>query len=233
MTLNYRDCIDDSLQFIRANLERPLTLDEVAQASYFSSFHFHRIFHAVTGETVHDCISRLRLERTVHLLRFQPELSITEIAHTSGYSSSANFSKAFKAYFGVTPSQIRKPDSSKDSKIGKLENRYGKAFRPAALYPSPMKKNIHIEVRNVPEQITSSLSSEEGYEGASIFATWDKLIEWAELNRIPAGQQRRFALCYDNPLVTPLNKCRYEAMMVIDSETIVRPPFKKSANSGR
>lgn len=226
--MDYHSRINRSLQFIRANLHRPLTLDEIAHESHFSSYHFHRIFHAVTGETVHDCTSRLRLERTVHLLRFQPNMSITDIAHNTGYSSSANFSKAFKAYFGVTPSQIRKPASVKNSKIGKIQSKYGKEFQPKDLYPNPMKQDINVEVRNLPQQIVSSLSSETGYEEASMFKTWDKLIAWAKINGILPDQQKRFALCHDNPLITPLNKCRYDALIVIDSTIHVRPPFSKA-----
>lgn len=228
--MSYQNRINHSLQFIRNNLDRTLTLEEIAKASHFSSYHFHRIFHALMGETVHEYTSRLRLETTVHLLRFNPEMSITEIAYAMGYSSSANFSKAFKAYFGVTPRQIRQPDSTTNSKIGKIKSKYGKDFQPAQLYPIPMERDmaLDIAVREIPQQHVCSLSSQAGYERTAMFATWDKLATWAAMNGIPTAQQQRFALCYDNPFITPIDKCRYDALMVIDTNIVVRQPFHKT-----
>ena len=224
--MEYRERIEHAIQFIRSNLDRPLLLEEIAQVSHFSSYHFHRIFHAATGETVHECVNRLRLERTAHLLRFQTDMSITEIAHATGYSSSANFSKAFKAYFGVTPSQVRKPDATQNSKIGKLQRKYGKEFQPAMLYPESMKQNKHVEIRQLSRKIVCSLSSDGGYVETALMNTWDQLISWSEFNGIT--DQQRFALCFDNPVITPLDKCRYDALMVIDPDIVVRPPFKRT-----
>lgn len=226
--MEYSERIACAIQFIRANLDRPLSLDEIAQVSHFSSYHFHRIFHAATGETVHECVNRLRLEHTAHLLRFQTDLTITEIAYSTGFSSPANFSKAFKAYFGVSPRQIRKPDSINNSNIGKMQRKYGKEFQPAKLYPSPKQQSYSVSVRQISQQLVCSLSSEGGYAEMALWNTWDKLITWSEFNGISTQQQQRFALCYDNPIITPLSKCRYDALVVIDSKIVVRPPFKQA-----
>ena len=226
--MTYRKRIERSLRFIRENLDRSLTLDEIARESHFSSYHFHRIFRAVTGETVNECTNRLRLERTVHLLRFDREKSITDIAYQCGYSSPANFAKAFKAYFGVTPRQVRQPaTSAMESAIGKLFSKYGKVFQPEDLYPEAMENSptTAIEVRQLAEKIVCQLASPAGYQQASLFETWDKLNSWAEVNGVTAGQQERFALCHDNPLITPPEKCRYEAAIVVESTVVIKEPF--------
>ena len=44
-------------------------LAELAAAAHFSPFHFHRIWRALTGETVGATIARLRMARALHLLR--------------------------------------------------------------------------------------------------------------------------------------------------------------------
>lgn len=131
--------INKALEFIEQHLDQTIRLDDVASASYFSSYHFHRIFHALVGETVNDYVSRKRMEKAAGRLVYKPELTVTDVAEAGGFSSSANFSKAFKLYFGVSPtelrnSQLQNSDKNKDSKIGKLYSKYGKAFNPQDLY---------------------------------------------------------------------------------------------------
>ena len=88
------------------------------------------------NETVNDYVARRRLERAINMLAFKTDITITDIAMINGFSSSANFAKAVKAYFGFTPSEIRRPGRTKDSKIGKILSKYGKDFNPGDLYPA-------------------------------------------------------------------------------------------------
>ncbi|WP_434950505.1 AraC family transcriptional regulator [Shewanella sp. HL-SH4] len=236
MNKEYQIRIDRVLQYIEANLTDSISLTEVAKVSYFSPYHFHRIFSAIMGETVNDYIGRRKLERAANMLIFNTELSITQVALDCGFSSSANFSKAVKLYFGFSPSEIRNPDKVKDSKIGKIYRKYGKVFCPADLYPSRITNevmnnanvkdiNMKVEVKDFVSQRVCMLSSARGYQPESIFATWDKLIEWAANNGIKHDEQQRFAFAYDNPTVTPVDKCRYDAAIVIADSLDVNSPF--------
>ena len=49
--LEYRKRACQAMDFISRNLDRDLSLEEIAEAGSFSMFHFHRIFKAVVGET--------------------------------------------------------------------------------------------------------------------------------------------------------------------------------------
>lgn len=242
----YIERVNLALRFIHENLDRPIDLKEIAEASSFSIYHFHRIFLALVGETVNAYVGRKRLERAANLLIFKKELSITEIAVATGFSSSANFAKSFKLYFGVSPSQIRKPISTENSKIGKLFSKHGKAFNIKDIYPYIVAdgvtnnlgqfEEIHMNVKivEVREKVTCALASPAGYESASLFKTWDKLIAWARNNGIEDEKQERFAFCHDNPTITPIEKCRYEAVIVVSSETrIVEPFFKVVIPAGK
>lgn len=99
------------------------SIAQLAELANFSDFHFHRLFKAYTGETPAELARRLRLERAAADLIYQREPSITDLAMTLGFSSSANFTKAFTAYFGIAPSryaasrQVTK--STQNSKAGK------------------------------------------------------------------------------------------------------------------
>ena len=92
--------INKSLEFISSRLDQKLSLEDIAAASHFSPFHFHRIFHGIVGETVNDYVTRKKMEKAARTLICSPELSITDVAELGGFSSSANFAKSFKSYFG-------------------------------------------------------------------------------------------------------------------------------------
>jgi len=239
MNTEYKKRIERVIKYIEDNLNKKLSLNEVSQISHFSDFHFHRIFKGVAGETVNDYIVRRRLERAINILIFKPEMSITDVALGNGFSSSANFAKTVKIYFGFSPSEIRNPETVKDSKIGKIFSKYGKDFNPRDLYPNHVTnqvakqtslgdKMIKVEIKELEERLVCTLASASGYRPDSIFEAWDKLNQWAIANAIKTNEQERFAFCYHNPTVTPIDKCRYIASVVIGDSIQVNPPFTLS-----
>lgn len=62
----------------------------------------------------------------------------------------------------------------------------------------------------------------------SIFSTWDKIVKWANTKGIECSTQTRFAICHDNPLITPEDKCRYDAAIVVNSDVEITSPYKQS-----
>ncbi|MDH5179462.1 MAG: AraC family transcriptional regulator [Gammaproteobacteria bacterium] len=245
----YQRRIKLACDYIEQHLEQTIRLEDVALASCFSAYHFHRIFHAMTGETVNDYISRKRLEKAAKMLIFNSQMSVTEVALAGGFSSGANFSKAFKLYFGVTPSDLRNYEAvddgnSEKSKIGKLFSKYGKAFNPLDLYSQFVTRRdifepdklenllMQIKVEERPEMPIACLASERGYVLDSVYATWEKLEQWASNRGLDTSFSNKFAICYDNPVITPEDKCRYEAAIVIGTDTPVAEPFVRSVLPG-
>lgn len=92
---------------IQNHLDDPLTLDELAAVAHFSPFHFHRIFSAITGETLMSHIRRLRLERAAHLL-LRTSRTVSDLASTYQYENHESFTRAFAKRFGIAPSAFRK-----------------------------------------------------------------------------------------------------------------------------
>ncbi len=93
--------------YIESNLDRAPRLAELADIAGFSQYHFHRIFHAVTGETLLQYHNRVKLERATAYLLHSPKATVTDIAYHYGFADSAVFSRAFKARYGVSPSACR------------------------------------------------------------------------------------------------------------------------------
>jgi len=57
----YTARINRVIDYIDANLDKQLTLTELAEVAAFSRFHFHRIFAAMRGETLNHYIQRVRV----------------------------------------------------------------------------------------------------------------------------------------------------------------------------
>ena len=236
----YKRRINKALEFIVENLDQNLSLENIAKASHFSPYHFHRIFQSIIGETVNEYVHRKKMEKAASTLVCSSNLTITNVAELLGFSSSANFSKAFKLYFGVSPSQLRNPQQQQISKIGKLYSKYGKAFNIQDLYSQTVTQTVtfnpdklenilmNIKLENMEEKQIAYLTSPKGYELDSIFETCDKMLAWAKATDIEDYEHKLYAICHDNPMVTPKDKCRYDAAITITSDVEVRAPYTKS-----
>ena len=89
---DYQQRILRVLTHIQEHLDEALDLEELAQVACFSSFHFHRIFAAMTGETIADHVRRLRLERAAMELRSGAK-QVIQVALDAGYEAHAAFTR--------------------------------------------------------------------------------------------------------------------------------------------
>ena len=81
----YAQRINRVIDYLRGNLDRQVKLEELAKVACFSEFHFHRIFSAISGETLKNFTNRLRLEKAARLLRYSDQ-KLTDIALECGFS---------------------------------------------------------------------------------------------------------------------------------------------------
>src|SRR6202042_2932664 len=202
----YTQRIDRVIDYLRENLDRQVKLKDLAKVACFSEFHFHRIFSAVSGETLKSFTNRLRLEKSARLLRYSGE-KLTDIALQCGFSSSATFSRAFRSGYGTSPSQFRKSGEIKKSKIRKElfpEEEYG-------LPMSAEEKRATFSVRliNIPERQVAYIRVTNAFEMNRVLAAVKTMIEWAKSQDI-FSQGILFGMSVDDPHVTPKHLYRYE-----------------------
>jgi AraC family transcriptional regulator len=95
-----------AVELMHAQMDRELSLKEIAAASYLSPFHFARLFKKLTGSSPHAYLATLRTKRA-QLLLAETDLSVTEISSRVGYASSSHFTKAFRQATGLTPRGFR------------------------------------------------------------------------------------------------------------------------------
>ena len=94
------------LEYIQANLDRDIHLDELAAASSLSTFHFAKLFKQSTGSTPHQYVLQRRLERVKELLR-DPNISISDVSLQAGFADQSHLTNVFRRFVGITPSKFR------------------------------------------------------------------------------------------------------------------------------
>lgn len=92
---------------MEANIEEPLTLDELARLAGLSQRHLQRMFRHTLSMTPMHYYLNLRLRRARALL-LQTEMSIMSITVACGFQSSCHFSKSYRTLFGYSPSVERR-----------------------------------------------------------------------------------------------------------------------------
>lgn len=98
--------LSEELQHVVATRFRErLSLESMASACRTSPFHASRVFRAVTGETLHRHLTRVRLRASLFELEGNAG-RLTELALALGFSSHSHFTHAFQEEFGCTPSSL-------------------------------------------------------------------------------------------------------------------------------
>jgi AraC-like DNA-binding protein len=96
-----------SRDFLAASFDRRVVLADAASEACLSPFHYHRVFAKAFGETPHDFLSRLRIDRAKELLA-RDTCPVTEVCLAAGYESLGSFSTRFRSAVGHSPSEYRR-----------------------------------------------------------------------------------------------------------------------------
>lgn len=95
------------LDHIEANLEKTLSLAELAQIAGLSVFHFSRMFKLATGESPYHFVGSRRLARAERML-CETEVPLSELALDCGFANQSHFNAAFRKAMGVSPGRWRR-----------------------------------------------------------------------------------------------------------------------------
>ncbi len=103
--------------FIDNNFTGNITIDEIAEKSFFSKFHFIRLFKIAYGITPHQYLISVRIEKAKLLL--QAETPIAEVCNSVGFDSVSTFSGLFKQIVSNTPSSYKKQQAERNNPLRK------------------------------------------------------------------------------------------------------------------
>jgi two-component system response regulator YesN len=103
------------INYIDANYNKSITLDEVAKVSHLSASRLAHVFKEEMGITVIDYLTSVRIERAKQLLLATSQ-SCTEICFQVGYNNQSYFTRTFKTLVGIPPHRFR----ARNKRTGKI-----------------------------------------------------------------------------------------------------------------
>ncbi len=212
-----RERVNHAIDHILRNLETPLRLDEVASVACVSPYHFHRVFKAVTGESMNVFIRRVRLERAVYLMSHASPTTLSELALQCGFSSASDFSRVFRQQYGVPPSLFNAA-SWRSAGRKNLEQ----AVAPASLTRPAATENpdgFRARLVDLPARHVAYIRVFQPFEQGRVPAAAERLVSWAASNDLAHGQWLGYM--WEDPDIVPLDKCRYDVGVVVPPGTPV------------
>lgn len=103
---SYNLYIEKVLDEIECNLDHDLSIERLASLAGYSPFHFQRLFKDYVGESVHQYIKRLRVEKTALMLKYQYN-NITDSAIRTGFNNNISLTRAFKSIYNCSPKEYK------------------------------------------------------------------------------------------------------------------------------
>lgn len=92
--------------YINAHFAEDLRLEDISSLAGFSKYHFSRLFRQYTDASFYKYLNKKRIEHAKTLL-LDPQLTVTEVATLSGFSSLSAFLRMFKQLNKCTPREFR------------------------------------------------------------------------------------------------------------------------------
>lgn len=197
MSLTYEQRVLRVLQYIHENPSGDLSLDILADIGLMSRFHWHRVFHAIAGETCAQAVRRIRLYRASTWL-INADFPVAEIAMQVGYPNVHSFTRAFKDRFGVSPAAYRK------------EGRHGLP------YTLPSRGNLimfKVEIENAPEYRLGALLHQGPY--TAISKVFENLVNIASAEQLWPRTRGMVGVHYDDPNVVSEDRLKSHAGLVM------------------
>lgn len=205
----YEDRVNWVLDYISRHPDGDLSLRKLARVSHFSPFHFHRIFHAITGETLNSHVRRARLERAARLMKAAPGRRVTDIALDVGFAGLAEFSRAFKAHFGINASAWDRRSPLEKSKICKAPDGLV-LYSLEELERRRKAEGLRVRIGKLERCRYVYVRTFDPYRNGRLVGVYRLLVDWLARRRTDLKDVVILGMSQDDPAITPSEKCRYD-----------------------
>lgn len=183
--------------YIEEHLDEKMAMKELSKLAFYSPSHFHRIFHEIIGEPLHQYIKRLQIEKAARRLR-NSETLVTEIAFVANYNTPSAFTKAFKQLIGKSPINFRKHHSSA-KKINNLP----------VLKPDSIEKTSDLHLLFI---------RRTGHYNESGMKAWKAMERFINASSLELTKLRFFGILNDDTQITAEVKVRYDACILVPQD---------------
>lgn len=118
--IKHADVVYKTIEYIKQNYSKKLTLEEIAEATYLSKTYLSSIFKKETGHSISSYINMVRVDKSKNLL-LEDNMSIIEIANVCGFEDQSYYTKVFKSLIGITPKKYRENRGKGNLKENQLD----------------------------------------------------------------------------------------------------------------
>lgn len=220
------------IDYIYDHMDEKLDLEILSEIACVSSYHWHRIYRGLCGETLAASVKRLRLQRAAGQLA-NSQTSIDDIASTSGYSRLQSFNRAFSETYGMPPAKFRSEGSHT------LFNKY--------VYPnsqSDKQNHTDSDIKRSTEMMEVTIKKIDSFDVLAMPHTgsymnignaFEKLFGWLGLRGLISPQLRSVGIYYSDPDAIAENELQSAACVSLPKMTTIELDVsieKKSIASG-
>jgi AraC family transcriptional regulator len=226
----YEVAVRAAVAQVVAQLDQALDLERLARAAALSPFHFHRIFRGMVGETPLELHRRLRMERAAQQL-LDSGAAVTTIALNAGYDSHEAFTRAFRGFYGCSPSEFRQRGASQGMACMRppqleIAARSSIHFRSQTSAEQVLQfiqgaPNMDVEVKQMPALRVAAVHHVGPYNRIS--EAFGRLGDIAGRAGLLDGKPTMLALYYDDPEVTPEAELNSDAAIVVSENAQLAP----------
>jgi AraC family transcriptional regulator len=201
----YEDRLRRVAQYIFDHPDGDLSLDALADVAAMSRFHWHRVFHAMTGETCAQAVRRIRAHRAACWL-VQTDWPIETVAAKAGYDNVQSFARLFRSQYGMTPRAFRQK---------------GAEGPPSFIMRKGDKTMAQFETRSRPETRLAALPHQGAY--AQIGSAFQQVAAVFTARGLWAHAGGMIGVYYDSPVDTPEEDLRSHAGVIVDESFEMLP----------
>lgn len=113
---DYDSEIEKSIEYIKENYRRDISIEDMVEELHISKYHFIRIFKRIMGVTPYKYLSSYRINESKTILRTTNK-SVLETALDCGFNDAGNFILQFKKHTGISPTQYRRDFGVQNKKL--------------------------------------------------------------------------------------------------------------------
>jgi AraC family transcriptional regulator len=207
---DYQERLSRVTSYIYDHLDDEIDLNRLAEVACLSPYHWHRIYHAMHGETIAATVKRLRLHRAAGFLAHTSN-PISKIAEKSGYKNLESFTRAFNSVYGMPPAQYRRNGSHTRFQTQNME-------RTSVMYD--------VVIKTVPKMSAITIDHVGSY--MQIGKAFDALYGWLAGRNLIRPDMRSVGIYYDDPSSVPEAELRSAAGIIADESVSIEPPVKRT-----
>ncbi|ABC91101.1 probable transcriptional regulator protein, AraC family [Rhizobium etli CFN 42] len=189
-------------------------MERLAEIACLSSYHWHRIYRAIYGETLAATVKRLRLHRAAGEI-VGTELVVSEIAKRSGYPNLQSFNRIFKSVYGMPPARYRKEGSH------------------TAFKPSPNGKTqimFDVTIREIAPTELIGVAHTGSY--MQIGKAFETLFGTLYARGLARPDMRMIGVYLDDPDIVPAEQLRSIACVTGSADVPAEAPFERRRIDG-